>query len=116
MAIRFKKYRHKAGGTRVFRAIRVTEKNIPELVAYICRNGGAATGHTGDTKSGRPPRIRIKQRTFGNGWTKRDWRVAKVGDFIVRYDHEDEIVNKGLNKIEYERVTEDNFEVAAELI
>lgn len=109
MAIRTKKYRHKAGGTRHVRAVRITEKNLTELVAYINRNGGAATGHNGDTASGRPARIRIKQRNFGENWGKRDWRVARVGDFIVKHDFSDEPV-EGLPSIEFSRVKDDTFE------
>lgn len=106
MAIRTKKYRFAAGGDRRVRAVRITEKNLPELVAYINRNGGAATGHQGNTRSGRPSRIRIKQRNYGYTWGKKDWRVARVGDFIVRHD----IQQEGFEPIEFERIKDDIFE------
>lgn len=111
MAIRFKKYRHKAGGTRVFRALRITENNLSELVAYINKNGGSAFVTSGAKNKAK--RIRIKQRNFGENWGKRDWRVANVGDFIVRHDFPKEA---GLPPIEFERAREDDFEAAAELI
>ena len=86
MSIRFRKYvvTHTAYDSDSIMAVKITLKNIPELVAHICTRGGAATGHVGDTKSGHKARIRLKQHTFGKGWTKRDWRVARVGDYIVR--------------------------------
>lgn len=87
MAIKTKKYKHQVHGN-VVRGIKITEKNLTEVVLWINRNGGAATGHNGDTRSNRPPRIRIKQLNFGENWGKRDWRVAKVGDTIIRVDHE----------------------------
>jgi hypothetical protein len=71
------------------RAIQITEKNLTDVVAFINRNGGAATGHNGDTRSKRPARIRIKQLNFGENWGKRDWRVAKLGDYIVRREHDE---------------------------
>lgn len=95
MAIRTKKFRRIYTDQEV-RAIQITTENLTDIVAYICRNGGAATGHLGRsynvTRSGkaahRPPRIRIKQETHGIGhygeWSKIDWRVAKLGDWIVR--------------------------------
>ena len=105
MAIRTKKFRH-LGTHQEVRAIQITEKNLTDLVAYICRNGGAATGHTGRTYNvtpkgksiHRPARIRIKQFTFGHSWSKRDWRVAYIGDVIVRNDDDS-----------FERVKIDDF-------
>lgn len=117
MAIRLKKYKHKAGGTRVVRAVRITEHNINELVLYVVRKGGAATGHNGDTASGRPARIRIKQRNYGENWGKKDWRVAKVGDFLVQYDlGGKEFAQIGFDPIEFGRVKEDDFEASFELV
>lgn len=86
MSIRFRKYNFKSNeylGHHVM-AIKVTLKNIPELVAHICTRGGAATGHVGNTPSGHKARIRLKQFTNGVTWHKWDWRVARVGDYIVR--------------------------------
>ena len=114
MAIRFKKYKHKAGGDRTFRAIRITDRNLAELVAYICRNGGSAFATSGE--GGKPVRIRIKQRNYGHNWGKRDWRVAKVGDFIVRHDFEPGDLDRVTKSVEFERVNEDQFEAGAELL
>lgn len=113
MAIRFKKYKHRndKNASVVFRAIRVTDKNIHELVDYIRRNGGQA--FVTNAHDGKPMRIRIKQRTWGKTWFKRDWRVAEVGDFILRHDFANPnrfpINEKTLRKVEYERVKEDDF-------
>lgn len=85
MAIRTKKYTAVDGFVRV-RAVKITAANLTDLVAYICRNGSAATGHLGHPEYNRPARIRIKQWTHGANWSKLDWRVAKVGDWIVRGD------------------------------
>lgn len=94
MVIRTKKYTHKDG--RSVRAVQVTMKNLTDLVAYICRNGGAATGHLGRPEFNRPPRIRIKQRTSGVGrygpWEKIDWRVTRLGDWIVKDEVSGEFV------------------------
>lgn len=112
MGIRFKKYIDtiKTSGPREqVRAIRVTEKNIAELVAYINRHGGAATGHNGDTRSGRPARIRLKQRNFGKRWGKLDWRVAQVGDYIVEESVPEEYQTK-LGPVEFFRIKRDLFE------
>lgn len=88
MTIRTKKFRRIYTDQEV-RAIQVTMNNLTDLVAYICRNGGAATGHIGRPEFNRPPRIRIKQETSGLGrecrrWVKQDWRVARLGDWIVK--------------------------------
>ena len=85
MEIRTKKYRTESGLNEV-RAIKITEKNLADLVAYICRNGGEATGHLARPQYRRPARIRIKQHTAGATWVKQDWRVALLGDWIVRYE------------------------------
>lgn len=95
MSIRTKGFRHEWTHKEV-RAVQITEKNLTDLVAYICRNGGAATGHLGRNYNVTPKgktihrraRIRIKQLTSGGGkngyWTKLDWRVAYIGDWIVK--------------------------------
>ena len=84
MAIRTKKYRNQYANIDV-KAIKITAANLTDIVAYICRNGGGATGHVGRPEFRRPARIRIKQITSGATWVKLDWRVALVGDYIVRY-------------------------------
>lgn len=100
MAIRTKKYRHLGTGVEV-KAVKITLANLTDLVAYICRNGGAATGHLGRPEYNRPARIRIKQLTFGATWSKFDWRVANLGDYIVRHPE---------GKFPFERVKADDFE------
>lgn len=106
MAIRTRKYIHTAGGTREVRAIRITEKNYIEISNYINRNGGVAVASEyvspdGDRYS---HKIRIRQLNHLKNRTKRDWRVARPGDFIVRHDNG-----------EFERVKEDVFEQHFEL-
>lgn len=88
MAIRTKEYRFKAGGNRRVRALRITEKNYVELSAYINRNGGESEAldlrlDNGDLVN---QRIRIKQMNHMPKGSKRDWRLARVGDFIVKYE------------------------------
>lgn len=114
MPIRFKKYRHKAGGDRTFGAIRITEANMAELVATINKRGGSAFVTSG--AKGKPKRIRIKQRNYGHNWGKVDWRVALVGDFIVRHDFKAGELNREKAATEFERVREDDFEASAELL
>lgn len=88
MAIRTKEYRFKAGGNRRVRAIRITEKNFIEISSYINRNGGQAEALWLTLKSGDVAnhRIRIKQMNHMPKGSKRDWRLARVGDFIVKYE------------------------------
>ena len=57
-------------------------------MSYIVRNGGIATDHNGRPEFKRPARIRIKQLTYGKNWSKNDWRVAHVGDYIVRDEND----------------------------
>lgn len=110
MAIRTKKYQYTDGCTGDMRAVQITEKNLSEVVAYICRNGGAATGHNGDTASKRPARIRLKQRNFGKNWGKRDWRVARLGDWIVRHNFpKKDFAEIGNEPSEFERVPGNRF-------
>lgn len=115
MALRLKKYRFRGNGD-VVRAIRITEKNLAEIVDYINNQGGAATGHLGNTRSGKKPRIRIKQRNFGENWGKVDWRVAYIGDFIVRDDYEREFKGVNTKYKDFSRVKDDIFEAAFELV
>lgn len=118
MAIRFKRYQHTAGGTREFYAVQITEDNIIDLTNAINQMGGAATGHIfipgkKHTK-GRPARIRILQRNYGENWGKRDWRVANVGDFIVRHKFKAGEFHREKASVEFERVRKVDFEVMAE--
>ena len=83
MAIRTKKYKSHLAEVR---AIEITEKNLEDVVEYILRNGGAANGRLARPDFKRPARIRIKQFTFGRTWSKMDWRVALVGDWVIRYE------------------------------
>lgn len=83
MAIRMKKYKSHLAEVR---AIKITEKNLEDVVEYILRNGGAANGRLARPDFKRPARIRIKQFTFGRTWSKMDWRVALVGDWVIRYE------------------------------
>ena len=114
MAIRFKKHKHRAGGDRRFGALRITENNMTELVAYINKNGGSAFVTSGAKNKAK--RIRIKQRNYGNNWGKVDWRVANVGDFIVRHEFAAGELGREKKSIEFERVREDDFEASAELV
>lgn len=83
MAIRTKKYKSHLAEVR---AIKITEKNLEDVVAWITNNGGAANGRLARPDFKRPARIRIKQFTFGRTWSKKDWRVALIGDWIIRYE------------------------------
>jgi len=115
MAVRTKKFEFTDGhgNKRIVRGVRITEKNIVDVVNYIARRGGAATGHltipAGKGKKERPGRIRLRQLNFGENWGKRDWRVANVGDAIIVHD-----ANKAFSQIgfdvEFERVKASDFE------
>jgi hypothetical protein len=87
MAIRTKAVRDK-GSHKIVRAITVTEDNVEEIVAWINRHGGAANGHGVRIfqERTRPARVRLLQRNYGENWGKRDWRVATVGDTILKID------------------------------
>lgn len=115
MAIRFKKYKFTVGGKHIFRAVRITEKNYLEIVNYVNRNGGQAEGSVFITKDGDElnHKIRVRQRNYGENWGKRDWRVARVGDFIVRYDFDADLQARGFEPVEFARVKEDEFEASA---
>lgn len=122
MALRFKRYQHRVGGTREFYAVQITEQNIPEIVAAICKAGGAATGHYSippvkvgkKTKKGRPGRIRLKQRNYGYNWGKVDWRVANIGDWIVRHNFKAGELSREHASVEFERVKDVDFKVMAQ--
>lgn len=115
MAIRTKKYTFTDGhgNKRIVRGVRITEKNIVDVVNYITRRGGAATGHVTipgtKTKKVRPGRIRLRQLNFGENWGKRDWRVANVGDAIIVHDANKEFSQIGFD-VEFERVKAADFE------
>lgn len=113
MAIRFKKYQDKNRSVGPVKALRITERNLSELVAYITKNGGTAFLTKGSEN--KPVRIRIKQRNFGENWGKRDWRVANVGDFIVMEDVAPEF-QEALGKREFFRAKDDTFEATHSLI
>lgn len=87
MAIRTKAYRD-TSTNEVLRGVIVNEKNVDEIVGWINRNGGAATGRGERVYEGRrrPARVRLKQRNFGKNWGKRDWRVAALGDLVIKID------------------------------
>lgn len=91
MAIRTRRYRNKFND-RIVNAVQITDTNIVDIVNHITRNSGAATGHVtipgSKVKKERPGRIRLRQRNFGENWGKLDWRVANVGDWIVRHEYE----------------------------
>lgn len=103
MAIRLTKYNGKGAGKRPVRAVRVTERNFRELVAWLAKRGVHAVAQfrtnleTGDESN---HKIRIKQKT---GEKRRDYRVAVPGDFIVE-----------LSENEFARVKEDDFEASYE--
>ena len=114
MAIRFKKYKAKGPGNDGLYAIRITEANIDEIAEYIKKNGGSAFVTSGD--EGKPRRLRIKQLNFGVNWSKRDWRVAVVGDFISRRVVESWGRKAHPKKFEFWRVKEDVFEATYHLV
>lgn len=110
--VRFKHYRTTQIGTEKeyrVRAVQVTEKNLTDLVAYICRNGGAATGHNFIPPK-RRARIRILQRNYGFNWGKRDWRVAELGDYIIREDFKKGEFSREEDAVEFSRVKAKDFE------
>lgn len=124
MALRFKRFQHTAGGTREFYAVQITEQNIPEIVVAICNNGGAATGHYSippvkvpgrkHPTKGRRGRIRLRQRNYGYNWGKVDWRVAEIGDWIVRHHFKAGELSCEKASVEFERVKAADFKVQAE--
>lgn len=107
MAVRTKAVRDK-GSHKIVRSITITETNLKDIVEYITRNGGIAfaTSGAGD----KPVRIRIKQRNYGENWGKRDWRVAAVGDSIVRIDFAKGEDHREKAGAEFIRVKKANFD------
>lgn len=61
------------------RGVKVTEKNIDDLVQWIQNNGIAGAQYRWDTKDGLTSNHRIAI------WTRKGLRVAKLGD-VVRQD------------------------------
>lgn len=80
MKVEFKKYRSKEDGFERL-AVKLTEENLDAVSMYIGNHGGAA--FVFDFDSDKPKHIEIKQLNFGRTWGKRDWRVAKIGDYIL---------------------------------
>lgn len=108
MAIRTKAYRGKGRGGIAVRAIRITESNFLELTNYIARNGGEAIASSYIAPNGDElnHKIRIRQEVpTKTRKSKRDWRVARPGDFIVKYEDGS-----------FARVKDDIFEASFELV
>ena len=109
--IRFKKYKNKAG--EEIKALKITEKNVQELVDYINKNGGTALNETQIFKSehlkdGEYAAVKIAnvQRTPSATRVRRDVRKAYANDFIVR----DEVPGKdGYLHYEFSRVRAADF-------
>lgn len=109
MAIRFKKYKNKAGDE--VQAVRVTAHNYQELADYINKNRGTAvaeqfTATSGDVLN---QKVRLMQtNTFKNGLSSRGARVARVGDVVVRIEVVDKVTGK--KSYDFKRVKEDDFD------
>lgn len=95
MAIRFRKYKNKSTGD-VIQAIRLSEKNVEEVVNYVAKNGGTIVNETKvfrseNLKDGEytAVKVAIVQRNWVGGRIKRGVRKAFGGDFIVRNLRED---------------------------
>lgn len=73
--IEFKTF--KFGGDKL-RGVQITIQNGQQIVNYINANGGRAT-----VSARKHGDIRVYQHTSGRGWTKKDWRVASPGDYVV---------------------------------
>lgn len=104
MSLRFRKY---AGPNKsVVTAVRLTEKNVEEVVAYINKNKGTAvdetrTFHSPDLKDGQYTAVKlsvVQKNTGADGKVKKGVRKAFGGDLIVRT----EVVNTATNKVAYE--------------
>lgn len=113
MAIRFNKYKDKSG--TVLKAIRINEKNVEELVAYINKNGGTAVDETRvfyseDLKDGQYTAVKlslVQKNKSRVGKIYRGVRKAFAGDIIVRYEVFDEKLN-GL-VYEFSRLKNEDF-------
>ncbi len=93
MAIRFRKYKNKVGD--VVSALRLTEKNVEELVSYITTNKGTAIDetrvfHSPDLKDGQYTAVKlalVQVNTTPSG-TRRGVRKAYANDVIIRTEVE----------------------------
>ena len=94
MSLRFRKY---AGANRsVVTAVRLSEKNVEEVVAYINNNKGTAVDETQtfynpDLKDGQYTAVKLSvmQKNVGyDGKVKKGVRKAFGGDLIVRTEVE----------------------------
>ena len=104
MGIRFRKYI----GTdkKVVTAIKLTERNVEEVVAYINKNKGTAIDETQtfydpNLKDGQYTAVKIavvQKNVDAKGRVKKGVRKAFGGDLIVR----NEVVNTATNKVAYE--------------
>ena len=104
MGIRFRKYI----GTdkKVVTAIKLTEKNVEEVVAYINKNKGTAIDETQtfydpELKDGQYTAVKIaivQKNVDAKGRVKKGVRKAFGGDLIVR----NQVVNTATNKVAYE--------------
>lgn len=110
MSIRFKKYQINNKTEAPLKAIRLTERNLEEVVAYVNRNGGEAKSH--DTG------IKIRQHNYGEDWGKLDWRVARVGDFVcfLEWIEPADGIHKRQSFKEFFRIKEDHFEASHSLV
>lgn len=109
MVIRFKKYKDVDNGD-VIKAIRITEANVKELGYYINRQGGICLVTNSAGK--KPYRIRVKQRNYGENWGKIDWRVANIGDYIIRHEFPNGEHHREKGALEFSRVRKSRFEAA----
>ena len=94
MSLRFRKY---AGPNKsVVTAVRLTEKNVEEVVAYIAKNKGTAvdetrTFYSPDLKDGQYTAVKIalvQKNVDAKGKVKKGTRKAFGGDLIVRTEVE----------------------------
>ncbi len=91
MAIRFKKYRNKKTGEEIT-AIRLTPRNVDEVVAYVTKNLGTVVNETKTFKSDRflggsydAVKVSLVQKNTGSdGRVRNGVRKAFRNDFIVR--------------------------------
>lgn len=88
MTIRFQKYKRTSRGD-VVQAIRLTDKNVAEVVAYVNKNGGKATNETVEFDGHFAVKVGITQRVWESGRIRKRIRKAFRGDFIVRNLRED---------------------------
>lgn len=105
MVIRFKKYQ---SGSETITAVRLTDKNVAEVVAYVSKNGGTILDETQvfkDTKfqegAYTAVKVSIVQRVRVGGRIRKSIRKAFRGDFIVRNELE---TPKGKQKYEFFRI------------